>query len=161
MEEMKTSQGTPSAVTRETANEYLQAGLSVLPASRNDKRPTVGAWTEYQHRRPNEKEIENWFARRLDALCIVCGKVSGNLEIIDFDNKGELFVKWAETLPQELYDRLVVERSQSGGYHVAYRCEEDVAKGDKLATRMRDGRRTTLIETRGEGNVILCAPSDG
>ena len=39
MEEKNTSQGTSSAVTRETANEYLQAGLSVLPASRCDKRP--------------------------------------------------------------------------------------------------------------------------
>ena len=161
MEEKNTSQGTPSAVTRETANEYLQAGLSVLPASRSEKRPTVGAWTEYQHRRPNEKEIENWFARRLDALCIVCGKVSGNLEVIDFDNKGELYDAWKASISNELLSRLVVERSQSGGYHVAYRCEEQTEKGHKLATGRRDDRQATLIETRGEGNVILCAPSDG
>ncbi len=160
MEERITNQ-TPTAVSCDTANEYLKAGLSVLPASRCDKCPTLGSWTEYQHRRPNEKELENWFARRPDALCVVCGKVSGNLEVIDFDNGGELFRKWAEALPQELFDKLVVERSQSGGYHVAYRCEEQMEKGHKLATRKHDGRTTTLIETRGEGNVILCAPSNG
>lgn len=160
MEEIITNQ-TPTAISCDTANEYLQAGLSILPASRCDKCPTLGSWTECQHRRPNEKELENWFARRPDALCVVCGKVSGNLEVIDFDNGGELFRKWAEVLPQELFDKLVVERSQSGGYHVAYRCEEQMEKGHKLATRKHDGRTTSLIETRGEGNVVLCAPSNG
>ena len=163
--EQKTTQitqpGTAKSVPVEIAQEYLAAGLSVLPASRQKKHPVLKAWTEYQTRLPEEQEVKKWFSTRRDALCVVCGKVSGNLEVIDFDNHGELYDAWKTSVPEELLSRLVIERSQSGGYHVIYQCEKDVAKGDKLASGERNGRTTTLIETRGKGNVILCAPSDG
>ena len=141
--------------------QYLASGLSVLPADRLRKCPSVASWKEFQERLPTEAEVDSWFRASDDAVCVVCGKVSGNLECIDFDNHGELFGKWAEELPQELFDRLVIERTPSGGYHVSYRCSEPGCGNLKLATGMRDGKRTTLIETRGEGGLILCAPSQG
>jgi hypothetical protein len=98
---------------------------------------------------------------KIDWACHANDGATAFQEVIDFDNHGELFDKWKAAVPQQLYDRLVVEQSQSGGFHVAYRCKEEVKKGDKLAYGERNGRRTTLIETRAEGNVILCAPSDG
>ena len=70
---------------------YLKTGLSVLPAKRESKRPAIGGWKTYQDRLPSQMEVETWFANAHDALCLVCGKVSGNLEVIDFDNHGELF----------------------------------------------------------------------
>ena len=73
---------------------YLDAGLSVLPAIRERKHPAVGSWKAYQDRLPSDNEVEAWFANRQDALCLVCGTISGNLEVIDFDNGGELFEKW-------------------------------------------------------------------
>ncbi|MBQ7652228.1 MAG: DUF3987 domain-containing protein [Victivallales bacterium] len=163
--EQKTTQitqpGTASAVPEKIAQEYLAAGLSVLPASRRNKHPVLKTWTEFQGRLPTEKEVDSWFRASDDAVCIVCGKVSGNLECIDFDSHGELFPKWAEALPQELFDRLVIERTPSGGFHVSYRCADEICGNIKLAVGMRDGKRTTLIETRGEGGLILCAPSRG
>ena len=140
---------------------YLDAGLSALPADRAMKRPSVASWREYQKRLPTAAEADAWAASRADAVCVVCGEASGNLEAIDFDNHGELFVKWADALPQGLFDRLVIERTPSGGFHAAYRCETPVCGNVKLATGMRDGKRTTLIETRGEGGLVLCAPSPG
>ena len=163
--EQKTTQitqpGTAKSVPEEIAQEYLAAGLSVLPASRRKKHPVLKTWTEFQCRLPEEQEVKKWFSTRRDALCVVCGKVSGNLEVIDFDNHGELYDAWKASVPEELLSRLVVERSQSGGFHVTYRCEDEICGNLKLAVGMRDDKRATLIETRGEGNVILCAPSDG
>jgi|GEM_PF-2044164 len=141
--------------------QYLDCGLAALPANRSRKCPTVPSWKEYQHRLPTAQEASGWDSQHPEAVCIVCGKVSGNLEVIDFDNHGELFPKWLKPLPQDLYDRLVIEQSPSGGYHVAYRCEEPVCGNIKLATGPRGGKHTTLIETRGEGGLILCAPSPG
>ncbi|MGN0880100.1 MAG: bifunctional DNA primase/polymerase [Oligosphaeraceae bacterium] len=141
--------------------QYLAAGLSVLPADRAAKRPSVASWKEFQRRLPTAAEVDSWFRASGDAVCVVCGKVSGNLECIDFDHCGELFPKWADTLPQELYDRLVIERTPSGGFHVSYRCADEICGNVKLAVGIRDGRRTTLIETRGEGGLVLCAPSRG
>ena len=140
---------------------YLDAGLSVLPAIRERKHPAVGSWKAYQDRLPSEEEIEAWFSNKQNALCLVCGTISGNLEVIDFDNGGELFEKWKSQVPEKLFARMVVERTPSGGYHVAYRCEEPIQGNMKLAMGKRDEKVVTLIETRGEGGLFLCAPSGG
>jgi hypothetical protein len=147
---------------RESAMAYRRAGLCVLPARRSEKRPVVGAWGQYRDRPPTEAEVRAWFANEHDALCILCGKVSGNNEIIDFDAGGELFRVWCDRIPPGLRDKLVVERTPSGGYHVNYRCDIEICGNLKLAQRCRtDGKVVTLIETRGEGGLFLCAPTPG
>jgi hypothetical protein len=177
---------------------YLSSGLCVLPASREEKRPTVGGrWEPYKTRLPSEAEVRAWFANGPDAVCIVCGAVSGNLEMIDFDFAGELFHPWClkvEAAAPGLVEKVVLETTQSSGWHVAYRCSDDVCGSLKLAQRKRpvqdhevqvddggrefvtlhgkkyavrvdsDGSRyvlITLVETRGEGGVFLCAPTAG
>jgi hypothetical protein len=55
----------------------------------------------------------------------------------------------------------VIETSQSGGKHVIYRCSEPINGNMKLAMGFRDGAMVTLIETRGEGGLFLCAPTLG
>lgn len=145
-----------------TAAAYHATGLSVLPAVRERKFPAVGSWKTYQNRLPSELEISTWFANAHDALCLVCGKVSGNLEVIDFDHAGELFSAWKEKIDPELYAKLVIEKTPSGGYHVAYRSAGEVCGNIKLAQGIREeGKLVTLIETRGEGGLFLCAPSEG
>ena len=85
-------------ISQSIALNYLAAGLSVLPARKKEKCPAF-KWKEYQERLPTACEITAWFANNHDAVCIVCGKVSGNLEVIDFDNHGELFPKWKCNAP--------------------------------------------------------------
>ena len=140
---------------------YLKTGLSVLPAKRESKRPAIGGWKTYQDRLPSQMEVETWFANAHDALCLVCGKVSGNLEVIDFDNHGELFPKWKEFISADLLAKLVIEQTPSGGFHVAYRAASPVCGNIKLAQGKREDKLQTLIETRGEGGLFLCAPSEG
>lgn len=145
----------------EFAKQYLNAGLSVLPAKRADKRPAVGSWKAYQYHLPTLTEVDAWFSNPQDGLCIIAGAVSGHLEMIDFDNGGELFDAWHQQIPAELFNRLVIEQSPSGGWHVVYRCQNPVDGSMKLAERKTDGKVKTLIETRGEGGLFLCAPTDG
>ena len=146
----------------DVAVEYGKDGLSALPASKQKKCPLVSQWKEYQTHQNSEAQIRAlWQRFEPDAICVVCGRISGNLEVIDFDNGGELYEAWKREIPQELFSKLVIERSQSGGYHVAYRCDAVTDRGIKLACGNRDRHIQTLIETRGEGNVILCAPSKG
>ena len=140
---------------------YLAAGLCALPAIRAEKRPAVGQWKRYRKRLPTEAELSAWFANGPDAVCILCGGISGHAEMIDFDAGGELFDAWARRIPADLLARLVVETTQRGGRHVFYRCQAPVCGNMKLAQR-RDGDKTvTLIETRGEGGLFLCAPTAG
>lgn len=168
------------------ANEYLAASLCVLPASLAEKRPTLPTWKSYQSRLPTESQIASWFTGDV-AVCVLTGAVSGNLELIDFDSGGELFDAWRDLVESQspgMTARLMIERSQSGGRHVVYRCQSPVPGNQKLAQRRMEvtdaspvaiagktyvPRRSghcyeivfTLIETRGEGGLFLCAPSPG
>jgi hypothetical protein len=169
-----------------TALSYLHAGLSVVPAHPTAKRPTLNSWREYQERLPTEPELAAWFADA-HALGIIAGKVSGNLEMIDFDCAGEAWDAWcgivAERAPGLLH-RLVVETTPSGGRHVVYQCQAPISGNLKLASRRvwcesgdsivvygktyrprQHGDRwcvdLCLIETRGEGGFFLCDPSPG
>ena len=147
-------------IEKETALKFLAAGLAVLPADKTLKRPVM-AWKNYQEHRPITVDVERWFSDRHNAICLICGKVSGNLEVIDFDQHGELYPAWEAQIQAELKSKLVIERTQAGGFHVAYRCAEVVGGNTKLAQGIRNDKLVTLIETRGEGGLILCAPSDG
>jgi len=171
----------------EAALKYLRAGLCVLPAVRAEKRPAVPRWKEFQRALPSEVQLAAW-CRRADALCLVCGAVSGNLEMLDFDLAGEAFDAWyakVREVAPTLLEGLVIEQSPSGGWHVVYRCQELVCGNLKLAQRIEwaagpdevaiagktykprqdaQGRWhvvLTTIETRGEGGLFLCAPTPG
>jgi hypothetical protein len=117
----------------------------------------------------------------------VAGKVSGGLEMIDFDCAGEKFAWWKQLVELKapgLVERLVIERSPSGGWHVVLRHESEVFGNLKLAERAvvvpsdhevalygknYKPRKVgdhwevwlTLIETRGEGGIFLCDPTPG
>ena len=148
-------------ISVETAEAYRAAGLSCLPARRQKKRPAIGGWKTWQSRPPTEVEVRAWFSNPHDSVCIVAGGVSGNLECIDFDNHGEMFAAWMEKVDTGLLAKLVIEQTPSGGYHVCYRAAEPVDGNLKLARGVRDGKERTLIETRGEGGIFLCAPTEG
>jgi hypothetical protein len=147
-----------------SAMSCLDAGLCVLPARLDQKRPVVSSWKQYQKRLPTVAEITAWFGNG-HAMCILTGAVSGNAEMLDFDAGGALYDRWAQIVQEQapgLLERLVMERSQRGGRHVIYRCGQPVCGNMKLAQRHdANGRPETLIETRGEGGLFLCAPSPG
>jgi hypothetical protein len=164
----------------------LRAGLCVLPARTDSKRPALRGWKAYQERRPTEDEVRTWFGED-GPMCIVTGEVSGQLEMIDFDAGGECFERWSELVRSEIpetFTRLVIERTPSGGRHVVYRSESTISGSFGLAKRrvavpnaspvVLYGKTyvprkvgdvfeviLTLIETRGEGGLFLCDPSPG
>ncbi|MFO0916673.1 MAG: bifunctional DNA primase/polymerase [Pirellulales bacterium] len=164
--------------------EYRRHGLCPLPAILAEKRPALTGWKQYQRVLPTEQQVRTWFVEP-QPVCLLTGEVSGHLEMIDFDQGGELFAPWAELVAGEapgLLDRLVIERSQSGGRHVVYRSAVPVPGNRKLAQRTYivpgpepvelAGKRyvprqvnsqfevtVVLIETRGEGGLFLCAPT--
>lgn len=161
----------PAVNLSETALEYVKAGLSVIPVTQK-KTPAIAEWTSYQHTRPSNHAIRSWQLEG-KGLAIICGQVSGNFEVIDFDEKynnqnEDIYARWKEMVDEHrtgLVDRLGLETTQSGGYHIFYRCTT-IAGNQKLAEReaTEDDRRLnaqvrsyTLIEHVGKGD-ILCVP---
>jgi hypothetical protein len=175
------------------ARAYLGAGLSLIPVARDGtkapsgldlpvKADTTGqpvlnghgrpqrTWDPYKERLPTEEEIRAWFDREQPAgIGVVGGKVSGNLECLDFDKGAEaIYPQWRELVEAEcpgLVGRLTVVKTprRPAGYHVRYRCPGVVIPGNtKLAVDPSLPRgEQTLIETRGDGGYALAPGSPG
>lgn len=92
---------------------------------------------------------------------IVCGKLSGGLEAIDVDLKydltGKLFDRYkrlVNEIDNTLLPKLVVQKTQSGGYHLLYRC--GIISGNlKLANRpTTDAERNDTYKKTYEAELI-------
>ena len=145
---------------KNTAKTYIEAGLSVIPV--NDKKEPVNLleWTPYCTRRASDKEIKTMFTGAdVFGIAVICGKISGDLECLDFDDKGSAFDGWKQKIPLQLYSRLTVERSPSGGYHVYYRCS--TIGNYTVFYRYKDDKKFTLIEVRGNKHYTICDPTPG
>ena len=156
-----------------TAREAYDAGLCIVPPLEDGSKRPLAAWKAYQATRPSREKCGEWWGR-CTGLGTITGAVSGNLEVLDFDERPayDAFVEAAARAGLgDLVTRIeagYVEDTPSGGVHWLYRCP-DIAGSTKLARRPKrpDERRDdddtikTLIETRGEGAYCILAPSNG
>jgi putative DNA primase/helicase len=146
---------------------YEAAGLSVIPIRPDgSKAPALAGWKQCQDRRFTPEELRRLFAGRV-GVAVIGGRVSGNLETIDFDREAStIFPAWCALVEAEcpgLVDRLSVARTPKPGYHVRYRCAEIEIPGNlKLAVDPSAPKsEQTLVETRGSGGYSLapgCPP---
>lgn len=148
----------------EQALHLADNGLSVIPIRCDGNRAPSVLWKRFQSTRATRAELESWFGNGIkQGIGIVTGKISGNLEVLDFDDP-ELFEPWKELVTEQvgadLVERLVLINTPSGRFHASYRCKEAVEGNLKLAKRLNDeGKVITLIETRGEGGYALTVGS--
>ena len=105
-------------------------GLNPIPAN-EDKCPVV-PWTKCCYKLATAEQVTNLFKGKTSGhLGIVTGKGSRLLEVIDVDVKyddtktlwHQLSTAIKEEMP-ELYGKLPIEKTPSGGYHLFYRCSE-------------------------------------
>jgi hypothetical protein len=138
---------------------YLQKGLSVVPLVYGDKKPAI-RWEEFQSRRPTEDEVRKWFSK-LHNIGIVCGSVSDNLVVIDFDSDdkfNKFYEKLDKTYP-ELRDIVlntwIVETGK--GRHIYLRIRMDPNEfRDRMRTRVR---LVEGVDIKAEGGYVVAPPS--
>jgi hypothetical protein len=150
------------------ARLYVADGISVIPIMPDgSKSPALTSWKVYQTRLPTPEELQRWFAAGLYGIAILAGHVSGDLEILDFDD-GPTFQTWAGLLAQhrlDVLERLPRVATPGGGFHVPYRLPYPPEGSRKLAQRQvldpSTGKRAlkTLIEIKGEGGYVLAPGS--
>jgi len=161
------------------ALEAFDAGLCPIRAQADGTKRPFGEWKCYQEQPPDRESVTQWFADGYPGWGVVCGRVSGNLEMFELEGRAVtegLLNRFKDALREaslfDLWKHIVSgysERTPSNGLHVLYRCE-DISGNLKLARRpatdeelARDpaDKVKVLIETRGEGGFSILAPSNG
>jgi hypothetical protein len=154
------------------ALELANQGISVVPvATDGSKRPALSSWREFQERRPTIEELMRWFSNA-EGVGVICGKVSGNLELLELEGRAvaqKMHVELKELAFAsglgDVWQRInqgYVEITPSGGIHWLYRIDGEVPGNTKLARRPgENGGIDVLAETRGEGGFVIVAPTNG
>lgn len=165
---------------KEQTLKYIKSGISIIPVDIKKKTPyfpllpnnpnksNVTWWTPFRTRFATTEEVIKWTNNKDVGIAIVTGSGSGGVELLDFDNHlynaDTIFKEFATSVKhnnKKLFDKLVIESTQSGGYHVWYRCEE-VQGNLKIAKQLDSrGHEKAIIETRGEGGYGVIYPTPG
>jgi putative DNA primase/helicase len=148
------------------------AGISIHPPTEDGVKKPLGSWADHQREHASPDQVKRWYGP-MTGLGWICGAVSGNLEVLEFDCSETYHAYKAAAQSVGLGDLVerieggYLESSPGGGFHWPYYTGE-VRGNTKLAQRPGPpepdtGRPTveTLIETRGEGGYIIVAPSNG
>jgi putative DNA primase/helicase len=166
----------------EQAVKMKRGGYDVIPDDPIRKYPY--GWHDWQKREFSEEDLrlsiieskfidmdgEQKYSKNGYALGV------RNIEGLDIENKGgsnaaDILKLWFNDVKDkypDILDRLIVEKSQSGGIHLIWKCDH-IGQSVKLARRhatpeeLKNGCDSIIlmIETRGQGGQFCIAPSPG
>jgi putative DNA primase/helicase len=133
----------------EAVREWQLNGFSLIPIRVDGTKRPATRWTEFQAEPPSLAQVDEWWGNGHSfGVAVICGAVSGNLEMTEvegraftYENITEIRNLLDEAGYSELWDYLnsgagYVEQSPSGGIHFLYRVgDEDVPGNTKLADR--------------------------
>jgi hypothetical protein len=150
----------------------MKGGLNRIVIDANKR--AVQPWKRWQ---TEAMPADEWQRQKAHAKAageaVICGAISGSLEVIDvdlkYDTDGHVRPSLFPAIPEAIRARLLVIETKSGGWHLYYRCPV-IAGNMKLAQRhTTEGEQNgnpndkvrVLIETRGEGGYVAAPPTDG
>ena len=138
--------------TLEYALFYASYELSVIPLKPGEKLPLI-KWEKYQEEPPTMGEVQKWFESGNNNIGIVCGKVSNNLVVIDFDDAEvyEKFMKEVEgnTELKDVIDSTWLVKTGKGFHIYLWVGTDKPVKTGKLPK----------VDIKGEGGYVVAPPS--
>lgn len=152
----------------DVAKMWQSHGMSCIPITTNKK--AAIRWRDYQSRLPDLGEVSEWWGNGHPyGIAIICGTVSGNLEMTEIEGRALSsatltdIANAADSLgcgaAWDLVSNGYTQQSPSGGLHVVYRIfDHEIPGNEKIA---HNADRVVLAETRGEGGYFVSAPSPG
>lgn len=166
----------------------LNDGINLVPVRDHDEningrifkaKTPYAKWEQYKTIQIDRQDLFHQMeAHNTTAVAMVCGAISGNLEGIDIDEKylpgisARFFSDLKELYP-DIYEKLRVHKTPSGGCHIPYRIEpghevpasqqlaKRVATEDELAQKPNGSISRCFIESKGTGGLMTCPPSMG
>ena len=139
------------------AKRYRDAGCSPIPLRRDSKIPALKGWQKYA-----EEPVTNFDVfSDTNGIGLVMG--FDGMQCLDIDakhfegNEYETFVNLINDNSPGLMDKMVIQQTQSGGWHWIFKCSE-IAGNEKLA---KNAKNEAIFETRGMGGQIVVWPTKG
>jgi hypothetical protein len=137
------------------AKRFIELDLNPVPVKRGSKAPVRSG----HHKPITTSEVDNY---AFDEIGISTGYSSLNLQALDFDTKNAedpkaYMEEFDSRVPSTLYEKMVIQKTPSGGYHYIFRCDE-IESSQKLS---RNKKGEGIIETRALNSYIKCFPSEG
>lgn len=137
---------------------YRAAGLQVVPArfpmkTRDDKRPALADWREFQRELVDEAIFDKWFpADAKPNMGAITGAASGNLLVIDLDEyKSPEAALWFREAMFGVEPETWMQVTGGGGRQWFFHLPEGVTIGNC---------RTALgVDIRGQGGFAMLPPS--
>jgi hypothetical protein len=139
------------------AIRLYNSGLTVIPTK--DKIPTIKSWGQYRENRPT---LEQFKQMPFTADIAVLG--GGGVFCIDLDTKydssgiANKFMGMLNDNLREAFNKLYLEQTPSGGFHLIGRCETRVGN---LKLCVDKDQKEACIETKGDGGYFVVSPSIG
>lgn len=131
------------ALMREMIDFYLKQGFNVIPIKDADKQAAI-EWKEFQTVKITAAQIEQWFfSGGTFNVGIICGRISDNLVVVDFDDEKI----WKKV---KAYLKLTFTTKTARGVHLYYRTSIPI-RGFKIPD--------LGIDVKGEGGYVLAPPS--
>lgn len=172
-----------SAEQWQKIKSLLTDGFNLIPVREKDEGEFVAkspyrSWTKYKSLRITERDLWDQLEDTgTTSIAVVCGKISGNLVIIDIDVKHQpgcdvQIFKDLQSLYPEIWERLRIHKTPSGGYHLLYKLPADIAcpASTNLAERYSTEseliispkrKKRAFVEIKGEGGLSQMPPSAG
>ena len=127
-----------------TALKYRDNGLQSFCLPSGSKRPS-GPWKRFTERPNTTQQLHDMFTRDSN-IAVVCGQISGNLVVLDFDSMAA-FRRYQRMMAPLLNDALVVKTAR--GVHVWVR----------LPFVPRTSKPYPDIDIKGEGGYVVAPRS--
>jgi len=139
------------------AKRYRDHGFSPIPLRRDSKVPALKGWQKHA-----DEPIQDFGVfSTTNGIGLAMGY--DGIQCLDIDSKhfeGDEYNDFVALIEQHdptLMERMVIQRTISGGYHWIFKCDE-IAGNEKLA-KNTSGEAT--FETRGKGGQIVVWPTKG
>jgi hypothetical protein len=171
--------------TWQLIKHYLELGINIIPVRDKsttfegktfDVKTPFKGWKKYQSEKIVEQDLFYQLQQnKTEWAAFICGKISNNLFNIDIDTKyykgfdAIYFAAIREMFP-DLWAKLRIHKTPSGGYHILYFMESSPPASVKLASRLptidesqaykisnpnatSSLKSVCFLETRGEGSL--------
>jgi len=128
---------------------YHNLGFSLIPV--NDRKEPLIQWKDFEKQKPNWEQIQEWNKKfNKPNFAVICGSISQNLIVLDFENEKDAIVFFGNDKFEKLKEKILVIGTPHGGIHIPL-----IAKGKVPRRQTKIFGHEHPVDLLGDGGYSL------